>query len=429
MKIKKVHFKQFRGFEELELHFPEKGVAVLIGVNGAGKSSILDGIAMLLSKFVEKISGIRSSQLQLQLSDIKTGQAQCDLEIETTLSQTDQVLKWSIQRSFFRGRSDFSEINTFVDNFKHQLLKEDQISIPILNYYDVNRNGPGQTNKTKNKKDIVAPQMEAYLSTMGGALDYNVFINWFIEQNNIENQIIKEKKDFSAINPNLSNIRTAINTFFNHFPEANYQNFRVGILQSEAGEISAQQAVLIEKGGQEFEFKQLSDGEKNLILLVADIAYRLTLANPSLSTPLAGHGIVLIDEIEQHLHPAWQRSIVKGLDATFPNIQFIFSTHSPQVLSNISRENICIIEDFTILEKTPHTFGKDSNSILFDIFAVPKRPEHAEIEFNHLYHLMEQPEKLEEAKQELLRMTEKYGPHDTEIVRARTHLAFLDSVN
>ena len=303
MKINKVHFKHFRGFEELELIFPEKGSAVLIGVNGAGKSSILDGIASLLAKMVEKIAGIRSSQLQLQLSDIKDGRSECNLSIDANFA--NQQLSWSLEKSFFRGRSDFSVINDFVEKFRVQLLKDEQAPIPIMTYYKVDRNAPGVQSKIKAKKEVIVPQVEAYVNAMGSALDYNAFLNWFIEQNNIENQIIKEQQDFNAVNPNLVSIRTAINRFFNNFREANYSNFRVGIKKSDVGEISAEQAILITKNELELKFGQLSDGERSIILLIADIAYRLTLANPAANNALNGSGIVLIDEIEQHLHPAW----------------------------------------------------------------------------------------------------------------------------
>ena len=376
-------------------------------------------------KWLRKLAGIRSSQLQLQLSDIKDGTSECNLSIDANFA--NQQLSWSLEKSFFRGRSDFSVINDFVEKFRVQLLKDEQAPIPIMTYYKVDRNAPGVQSKIKAKKEVIVPQVEAYINAMGSALDYNAFLNWFIEQNNIENQIIKEQQNFNAVNPNLVSIRTAINRFFNNFREANYSNFRVGIKKSDVGEISAEQAILITKNELELKFGQLSDGERSIILLIADIAYRLTLANPSANNPLNGSGIVLIDEIEQHLHPAWQRAVVLGLESTFPNIQFIFSTHSPQILSNTKRENIFILENFALLENTPHTYGRDANSILFDIFAVTKRPTHAQQEFDQLYALMEKPDKLQEAKAKLQIMINKYGVHDTEIVRARTHLTFIES--
>ncbi len=427
MRIEKIVFQHFRGFETLEITFPEKGSAVLIGINGAGKSSILDGAALLLAKLIEKIAGIRTPQLQLKLSDIKDGFPETNLSICLSQPHSEQSLQWSLQKSFYRGRSDFSDVNTFVETFKKELLKNEEKGIPIIAYYKVDRNARAASGKSKAKKEVVVPQAEAYVNALGSALDYDVFIEWFIEQNNIENQIIKEQQDFNATNPKLSHIRRAINTFFAEFHEADYQNFRVGIKQNSQGDPIGEQAILVDKNGLELEFGQLSDGERSIILLVADIAYRLTIANPSNAEALHCPGIVLVDEIEQHLHPAWQRAVVFGLEATFPNVQFIFSTHSPQVLSNIQRENILILEDFALLENTPHTYGRDSNSILFDIFAVTKRPEHAQKEFDALYALMEEPEKIEDAKKMLDKMVLKYGSYDTEIVRAKTHLTFLES--
>jgi predicted ATP-binding protein involved in virulence len=100
----------------------------------------------------------------------------------------------------------------------------------------------------------------------------------------------------------------------------------------------------ITKQGQELIINQLSDGEKCLLAMVGDLARRLAIANPSLPDPLQGSGVVLIDEIELHLHPKWQREIIPALTRTFPNCQFIVTTHSPQVISQVKPEGIYILE-------------------------------------------------------------------------------------
>ncbi|WP_309143275.1 AAA family ATPase [Nostoc sp. CHAB 5836] len=98
------------------------------------------------------------------------------------------------------------------------------------------------------------------------------------------------------------------------------------------------------KQGEELIVNQLSDGEKCLLAMVGDLARRLAIANPSLPDPLQGSGVVLIDEIELHLHPKWQREIIPALTRTFPNCQFIVTTHSPQVISQVKPEGIYILE-------------------------------------------------------------------------------------
>ena len=90
------------------------------------------------------------------------------------------------------------------------------------------------------------------------------------------------------------------------------------------------------KDGEVFNIEQLSDGEKSLIAMIGDLARRLSIANPGVREPLHGRGIVLIDEVELHLHPAWQRDILPRLMNTFPNVQFMVTTHSPLVLAQLN---------------------------------------------------------------------------------------------
>jgi predicted ATP-binding protein involved in virulence len=179
---------------------------------------------------------------------------------------------------------------------------------------------------------------------------------------------------------------------------------------------------IVDKNGQQISLSKLSHGEKMTIAMIGDIAKKLSSIN--LNNPLNGRGVVIIDEIEQHLHPAWQRTIIPNLRRTFPNIQFILTTHSPQVLSNVPRENVFVLEDFKLV-KTPHTFGRDSNSMLWELFGVRERPEEAQKDFSKLSRLLDDPEKEEEAKELLTKLSEKYGEDDTEVVRARLYLEFL----
>lgn len=69
--------------------------------------------------------------------------------------------------------------------------------------------------------------------------------------------------------------------------------------------------------------------------LLGDLARRIAIANPYRENPMEGEGIVLIDEIELHMHPSWQRRILGVLKQLFPNVQFIITTHSPQVLGSV----------------------------------------------------------------------------------------------
>ncbi len=128
--------------------------------------------------------------------------------------------------------------------------------------------------------------------------------------------------------------------------------------------------MLVEKNGETLNLNQLSDGEKNMIAMVGDITRRLSMANLNMDDPLNGDGIIMIDEIDLHLHPSWQRLIVSKLTEVFPNCQFIITTHSPQILSHIKAEHIFLLkqkdENMTVT-KPIESYGKSSDRQLEDI--------------------------------------------------------------
>ena len=125
----------------------------------------------------------------------------------------------------------------------------------------------------------------------------------------------------------------------------------------------------VTKNGTEYSVDQLSDGEKCTLALLGDLARRMALANQDLPDPLAGQGVVLIDEIELHMHPSWQRIILPTLCKTFPNVQFIVTTHSPQILGEVNDTfNLIMLsteeENQVAVETMERMDGFDSNCIL-----------------------------------------------------------------
>jgi predicted ATP-binding protein involved in virulence len=182
---------------------------------------------------------------------------------------------------------------------------------------------------------------------------------------------------------------------------------------------------VFEKDNNYLNFSHLSDGEKRIIDIIGKIiSYFVVSFKSSKKDLLNFPGIVLIDEIEKHLHPRWQRSIIPELQKIFPRVQFIITTHSPQVLTHIPRENIKIIEDFTFKEYTPHTLGRDVNSILYDLFNVAKRPDDYQKKINEIYHLIDN-DKIEKAQQKLNELTIDMGEQDIEIKRIQGQIELM----
>lgn len=207
------------------------------------------------------------------------------------------------------------------------------------------------------------------------------FASWFIAQENIENQQKVQKEDLKYRLPSLESVRDAVEKLVSSFPKHQLGHIRVertnSARLSEFRTVDVVDSfVTIKKAETFIPLESLSSGEKSVILLVADIARRLCIANPQ-GNPLQGNGIVLVDEVELHLHPAWQRTILGSLREIFPNVQFIVTTHSPQVLSSVRDENVLVIDDGKVFSAAD-PFGRDTNAILDEIMDTPERPAEAE---------------------------------------------------
>ena len=134
----------------------------------------------------------------------------------------------------------------------------------------------------------------------------------------------------------------------------------------------------IDREGSTIAVRHLSDGERGVLALVLDLARRLVQANPEMDNPvLEAEAVVLIDEIDLHLHPSWQRAIVRNLTSTFPRCQFIATTHSPQVIGEVGHERIHIMTDSEVYSPT-HSFGVDSSRVLDEIMDAESRTKEAQ---------------------------------------------------
>jgi len=175
---------------------------------------------------------------------------------------------------------------------------------------------------------------------------------------------------------------------------------------------------------------QLSDGEKNMIAMVGDIARRLAMANSKLPNPLEGDGIILIDEIDLHLHPAWQRMIVSKLTEVFPNCQFIVTTHSPQIIGEVSHEHIRILEKDEkgqLIIKTPHqSLGLTSGEILEELMNTSKRDEDISKKLDTIYKLIDD-EAFATAKSQISALKTELNGSVPEIVRMEGLITMLEA--
>lgn len=351
MKIKSIHISNFRGLHNIDIDEFDIQSNLFIGINGAGKSSILDAISCLLSRYTKRIV----SSNGLGGNDIALDDVSITAKEGATISlTTDENVTWTLYRSrelVKEGRSDLSQLNQYLKEVRNQIVHNPQTSLTVIAHYKVSRAVASIPLKIRKYKSTALP-IEAYANALDGNALFRDFFSWFREEEDLENERIRDSRNYR--DPGLEAIRKAM---YSIFPE--YTDMRVK---------RHPQSLQLRKGDKQLKLNQLSDGEKCYIALVCDLTRRLTLANPSLSDPLQGEGIVLIDEIDLHLHPQWQLSVITKLTSTFPNCQFIFTTHSPIVASD-TKGKVFGLEDGNIIPL--RTFGRNADTILAEIFRVP----------------------------------------------------------
>ncbi|WP_318781167.1 AAA family ATPase [Amazonocrinis nigriterrae] len=290
-----------------------------------------------------------------------------------------------------------------IENLNNQLATIPNTNIPLAVYYPVNRaviDMPLEISEAYSFK-----QLDAYKQALiVGKIDFKSFFEWFRNQEDLENE--KRRDNLEYRDKQLEAVRQAISSLLPDFSNLRVQRSPL--------------RMTVQKQGEELIVNQLSDGEKCLLAMVGDLARRLAIANPSLPDPLKGSGVVLIDEIELHLHPKWQREIIPALTRTFPNCQFIVTTHSPQVISHVKPEQIYILEktDEGVIAKRPESsFGRDSNRILEDLMDVPARPQEIKESLLELFRLIDAGN-LEGARELRQQLANEIGADEPEFVKA-----------
>lgn len=404
MKVKRLKMNSFRGIRDLTLEFDADEPTVFIGINGVGKSSILDCLAILLSWLTKRIQNPNSSGRSFNEDDIKKGCKETHNEITISINDWPEVV-WSLTK-VSKGRSkdtssNLGELKRVVDHIHSQLDANSYAALPLAVYYPTNRAVLDIPLKIRTKHSF--EPITAYDEVLtGGQIDFRRFFEWFRDREDLENELrlnsFNEYRDRQ-----LEAVRDAIANLLDGF-----SNLRIR---------RSPLRMTVEKQGDELIVNQLSDGEKCLLALAGDLARRLAIANPSLDNPLHGYGVVLIDEIELHLHPKWQRAIIPNLAKTFPNCQFIITTHSPQVISDIKWVHLLISTSEGIVIKRVPSYGKDSNRILETLMGTPERPQEIKEDLRDLFRLIDKGE-LGKARQFRQNLADQMGEEDPEFVRA-----------
>jgi predicted ATP-binding protein involved in virulence len=418
--MEKLSLSQFRQFEKISVEF-EPQVTVLVGDNGSGKSTIIDAIAKSLKYLSATITKENSPRSTLDDRDINVDES---ADIATVINllavENGQCFEHTLSKGKrSKGDSNHTAITILGDIYRDFDRINNQSNLPVIAYYSIDRANEIATDvsKTAEKKadKLSWSKCDGYTDALKNAQNFTNFLAWFIlcdktakqaevpqarikklndELKDIDEEILKasgdllayldndrqkKQKEISELESSVANseaglslnmITQVISAICTFIPEIS----SISIVHANGGV-----DMKLEKSGVVISVSQLSQGEKSLLALVGDLAKRMIMLNPSRDNPFDGNGIVLIDEIDLHLHPSWQQQVVNKLITTFKNIQFILTTHSPQVLSTVHKHNIRVLgkniyDDAVAAIPLAESYGHPNSDVMHAIMGVAATP-------------------------------------------------------
>ena len=386
-KLKKVILRNFRCFERLEVDLHER-LTVIVAPNGGGKSTILDAVAQVLSVFVGRFGdkmwqAVRNDDTRVVRKEDGTRTMVMPSTIAVTLDVDGQPQEWGRCLTGIDGQHvpQLELAMEYGDKLLDVLRSEQPstaVTLPVVAYYGSKRTVAMEKYTVSFGEGNAALMREqGYANCLTGNANVNIFRTWYGKAAFAESKVqhmlgqqpvapadkqlaLRSRAVKETVNQVLSGSSKDWRYWLDYFPALDM----VGVLDTEQK---------VELG-----LQQLSDGVQCMISLAGDLAARCAVLNPQFGAdaPKQTPGIVMIDEIDLHLHPSWQQRVLPDLMRAFPNTQFIVTTHSPQVLSTVRKEHIRILTaSGTVISPEDGTYGAESSRILEEVFCVHSRPQ------------------------------------------------------
>ncbi len=433
MKLESLSLAHCGGFEQLDIAF-ESDVTLIAGVNGVGKSTVLHALAVLLSRALPEFTPSRSAPLYFTDDNIYGDKT--SLEVSARIQIDRQAINAGVQRlrtadeigdrfvllrqQEAAATTDFAEAmgaRTLTGELEAG-IKETRAALatlktaarpPLAVYFSPKRQLPGQPRSLPEAKPF-APSIAYARALHDREVELREFMHWFRTQ----------EKFGAARAPRRLKVLDALRAVVSELmPE--FGNLRI--------EERPRLGFVVDKRRQPFYLHQLSDGERGLLALVFDLTRRLAIANPDSDNPIAdGVALVLIDEIELHLHPKWQRDVLRRLRDIFKACQFVVTTHSPLVLGEVPARCVRFLEfvDGKVGVTVPtEAYGMDANRILQEFMGAPVRNREVDGELKALFELIDR-ESFMEARAAIAALERKLGEDEPELTRASSLIRFLE---
>jgi predicted ATP-binding protein involved in virulence len=380
MKLERISLVNCGGFKQLDVGL-EPDVTLIAGVNGVGKSTILRAVGVLLSRIQRRVGVAKSPPLSLRPHDVHLEEEFAKLGASLDFDGRKVSVEF-FQRSIMKAATTFELFGAPSEYSPNSYLAV---------YFSPKRQLPGRPRSLPEAKPFDV-SVAFHRALHDREVELREFMHWFRTQEKLG---ASEPRRLSVLNA----LRKVITKLTPEFTDLRIQERpRLGFI--------------VDKRGQPFYLNQLSDGERGLLALVFDLTRRLAIANPELEDPISGGvALVLIDEIELHLHPKWQRDVMKRLPGIFKNCQFVITTHSPQVIGETEARCVRLLswrDDRVVVETPAMAYGTDSNWILNVLMGADEMSQEVDAKLESVARLISQ-RNLREAKESVYALRADVG--------------------
>ena len=346
MRIDNIEIKNFKSFKDKYVEF--NGMfSLVIGDNGTGKTSILEALSIGLGGFLAGLDGVESRNFlsdEVRMRTIKQGDAtvtiepQFPCEVACRGIVNDRYFAWARSVNKREGRTTrihAKDIMDYASELQKAITQESnqEIILPLISYQSAARLFSQKREKWTNPfEKTKLSRFMGYTDCLDAESNIKLFVNWLRKMTMIK---LQKNKDIGELNATL----TAVETFM-------YGLVEVGQKVTVEYDFESDE-VVVRSAGHQIPLRLMSSGYRSVIGMVADLAFRMAILNPHLKerAVLETPGIVLIDELDLHLHPKWQWKIVEDLKRTFPKVQFIVTTHAPIIMASCKEGEIIKLDD------------------------------------------------------------------------------------
>ena len=392
MRIDTLHIRNFRGFAEAQFEFNPQ-FNLLVGENASGKTSVLDALSVAVGSWFLGIAGCANRHIKdddvrcivLTLAETTTREEQYPVEVSASgvidwNPHHPRTVTWKRDVVNTNGKTRFKDavgIKKAAADTAVLVRSGAPVNLHLIAYYGAGRLWVQSKDMEGDKlesDEALSSRFDGYKTSIDPRISFPSLFRWLKHEKYVALEKGSERQTFRIV-------KAAMRDCLQGCVDLDY-------------DVSEKNLIVQLEGGKTLPYHLLSDGQRAMLALVADIAIKAATLNPHLSDQVLKEtrGVVLIDELDLHLHPRWQRHVVADLKNTFPKLQFFASTHSPQVIGETPHDEIILLKTDGSWSRPDASVGLHSNEVLREIMGAETINSGAATEFAAISALIDEGE-------------------------------------